>query len=285
MMQVSIIIVNYNTFQLTSNCIKSIYAIMKGLDYEVILVDNASKECDPENFAKAFPTVKLIKSSENVGFAKGNNLGIQQATGKYILLLNSDCELINNAPQISYNYMEEHPECGMSTVQLLYPDGKLQYNCRRFRTISWELLEVFPLYLLLPKKKREELMLHHYFDHQRQVNCDWVWGAYMFFPASLLKQLPGERLGEDFFMYCEDTLWGWQFKQLGKEITFLPEGKVMHVHKGSSSNRLSHFKKMGIENHAILMKKIYPDCRWYVFNAIYLTKQTLFKLLSQLLRK
>ena len=238
-MQVSIVIVNFNTFELTSNCIRSIYNKVSGLDVEIILVDNASHERNPDDFINIFPEIILIKSEQNLGFAKGNNLGIAQAKGEYILLLNSDCELLNNAPLLSYDYMKKNNSCGLSTVQLQYPNGKLQYNCRRFRTISWELLEVVPLYLLLPKMKREELMLHHYFNHQRQIACDWVWGAYMFFPSKLLQQLPGGKLAEDFFMYCEDTLWCWQIKQLGYTINFLPEAKVMHVHKGTNGHQES----------------------------------------------
>ena len=155
-MQVSIVIVNFNTFELTSNCIRSIYDKVSGLDVEIILVDNASHERNPDDFHNIFPEIILIKSEQNLGFAKGNNLGIAQAKGEYILLLNSDCELLNNAPLLSYDYMKKNNSCGLSTVQLQYPNGKLQYNCRRFRTISWELLEVVPLYLLLPKMKREE---------------------------------------------------------------------------------------------------------------------------------
>jgi len=280
-MQVSIIIVNFNTFELTSKCIQSIYDKIEDLAFEIILVDNASHECDPEKFKENFPEINLIKSVQNLGFAKGNNLGIAQAKGEYILLLNSDCELLNNGPLLSYNYMKENKSCGLSTVQLQYPNGKLQYNCRRFRTIEWELLEVAPLYLLLPKKKREALMLHHYFNHQRQIECDWVWGTYMFFPSKLLLQMPGGKLAEDFFMYCEDTLWCWQIKQLGYSINFIPNAKVMHVHKGSSSNKhKSHFQQMGIKNHAIFMRKIYPNWKWNVFNIIYSLKQSIFSILK-----
>ena len=281
-MQVSIVIVNFNTFELTSNCIRSIYDKVSGLDVEIILVDNASHERNPDDFINIFPKIILIKSEKNLGFAKGNNLGITQAKGEYILLLNSDCELLNNAPMLSYNYMEENKSCGLSTAQLQYPTGKLQYNCRRFRTISWELLEIIPLYMLLPKQKREALMLHHYFDHQRQIECDWVWGAYMFFSSKLLQQLLGGKLAEDFFMYCEDTLWCWQIKQLGYSINFISDAKVMHVHKGSSSSKnKSHFQQMGIKNHAIFMRKIYPDWRWHVFNIIYKSKQALIALIKK----
>ncbi|HUS02800.1 MAG TPA: glycosyltransferase family 2 protein [Chitinophagaceae bacterium] len=273
-MDLSIIIVNYNTFRLTSNCIQSVYDKLTGIEYDIIIVDNASSECEPESFAEKFPGINLIKSSTNLGFAGGNNLGIKNATGKYILLLNSDTELINNAPGICYNYMQQHPAVGLTTCQLLYPDGKVQYNCRKFRTINWELSEIFPFFRLLPKQKQGQLMLHHYFDHQTAAECDWVWGTFMLFPASILQQFPEKKLADDFFMYGEDILWCWEIKKLGYKITFLPEAKVMHLHKGSTSkNKLNQVKVTGIKNHAALMRKFYPDVRWYLFAAIYYTKQ------------
>ncbi len=273
-MQLSIIIINYNTFTLTCNCIQSIYDKLVDVEYEIVLVDNASVECDPILFKLKFPEIKLVVSPLNSGFTGGNNLGVENSKGDYLLLLNSDTELINNAPKICLDHLLQHREVGMTTCQLLYPDGRVQYNCRRFRTISWELLEIFPLYKLLPKAKREALMLHHYFDHQSFANCDWVWGAFMLFPKSIIQQLPRKKLSDDFFMYCEDTLWCWDFKQLGYQIHFLPQAKVMHVHKGSvSKDKWLKIRTTSIRNHAQFMKKFYPDFRWYIFAAIYYTKQ------------
>lgn len=285
-MQLSIIIINYNTFQLTCNCIQSIKEKLLNLTYEIILVDNDSSECDPNLFLKQFPDIKLIISAENTGFTGGNNIGLSKASGEYILLLNSDTELINNAPKICYDYMQQHPEAGITTAQLQYPDGRIQYNCRRFRTISWELLEIIPLYLFLPKKKKEQLMLHHYFDHKSFAKCDWVWGTYMFFSKKIINQLPGNKLPADFFMYVEDVLWCWHIKKLGYEIHFLPEAKVMHIHKGSTSKeKLKQVRLIGIKNHAAFMKKFYPDLRGYIFAAIFYTKQYAALALGRLLGK
>ncbi|MEO6548811.1 MAG: glycosyltransferase family 2 protein [Ferruginibacter sp.] len=273
-MQLSVIIINYNTFALTSKCIESLYEKLIDVTFEIVLVDNASIECDPFLFKQKFPEIKLVVSKTNTGFTGGNNLGIEHSTGDYLLLLNSDTELINNAPKICLDYMLANNEVGMVTAQLVYPDGNIQYNCRRFRTIAWELLEVVPLYKLLPKEKREALMLHHYFDHQSFANCDWVWGAFMLFPTEIIQQLPKKKLSDDFFMYCEDVLWCWDFKQLGYKIHFLPQAKVMHVHRGSTDkDKLRKVWIISLKNHAKFMKKFYPDLRWYIFAAIYFTKQ------------
>lgn len=273
-MELSIVIINYNTFELTCKCIASIYDKLKEVDYEIVLVDNASVECDPHLFKQRFPGIKLVISETNTGFTGGNNLGVAHSEGEFLLLLNSDTELINNAPKICLDHLKAHKEVGMVTCQLIYPDGRIQANCRRFRTIGWELLEVFPLYKFLPKAKREALMLHHYFDHQSFANCDWVWGAFMLFPRHIIGKLPQKKLSDDFFMYCEDTLWCWDFKQLGYQIHFLPQAKVMHVHKGSvSKDKWLKIRKISIKNHAIFMKKFYPNFKWFIFAAIYYTKQ------------
>jgi len=244
------------------------------VSYEIILVDNASTECNPLEFKNKFPQIKLIPSIENTGFAGGNNLGIENASGEYLLLLNSDTELINNAPKITLDYLKAHKDKGMVTCQLLYPNGKIQYNTRRFRTITWELLEIFPCYLLLPKKKKEKIMLHHYFDHQSEMDCDWAWGAYMLLPKSIISKLPEKKLSTDFFMYCEDVLWCWDIKKLGYKIHFTPQAKVMHIHKGSANkDTISEIDKIVIRNHAKFMRKFYPDYRWYIFAMIYYLKQ------------
>jgi GT2 family glycosyltransferase len=285
-MQLSIIIINYNTFELTCKCIQSVYNKLTGVNYEIILIDNASTACNADDFKTKFPNINLIKSATNTGFTGGNNLGVAVAKGEYLLLLNSDTELINNAPKICYDYIVANPKVGMVTCQLTYPDGRLQHNCRRFRTISWELLEILPFYKLLPKSKRENLMLHHYFDNNRIMNCDWVWGTFMLFPKSIINKLPEKKLSTDFFMYCEDVLWCWDFKQLGYQIHFLPQAKVMHVHKGSvkTKQQLYATKIVGIKNHLKFMKKYYPDFRWYIFALIYKTKQYGFLLWEKIVR-
>lgn len=272
--ELSIIIVNYNTFQLSCNCIQSLYDKIVDIEFEVVLVDNASTECDARLFLEKFPEITLIVSDQNLGFAGGNNLGVKKAHGKYLLLLNSDTELINNAPGICLDYLKRHPEVGLVAAQLQYPDGKIQHNARRFRTIGWELLEIFPVYKLLPKHKQETLMLHHYFDHQRNVQADWVWGTFMMFEAAIVPRLPHKELNSMFFMYGEDVLWCWEIKQLGYEIHFLATAKTMHIHRGSGdAAKWKRTRNASNRHHAIFMKQMYNGFLWYVWKAIFGLKQ------------
>src|SRR5579859_6527191 len=124
-MDVSVIIVNYNTFALTCACVQSIIDNTKDLHYEIILVDNKSTEINPDEFVKKFRAIILIKSETNVGFAKGNNLGINRSSGKYILLLNSDTVLLNNAISCAMNFLEREPRVGVVSAKLVYPDGRV----------------------------------------------------------------------------------------------------------------------------------------------------------------
>lgn len=274
---VSVVIVNYNTPDLTLACISSVIDKTEGIDYEIIVVDNASPDCDPQIFVEKFPSINLVVSKENGGFAKGNNLGLRVSRGRYILLLNSDTELLNNALLISKKYMDSHPAVGMMSGQLINPGGKIQKLCRRFRSISWELLELFPLYLFWSKEKKDRIMLHHYFDHQSEIECDWISGAYMFFRREILSRLPENKLAEDYFMYCEDVLWSWQVKELGYLIFYTPEPRIFHQHHGTvNKEKQLRIRRTIIKNHLDFMRRYYyRDWKFVFFKVIFLSKQFL----------
>jgi GT2 family glycosyltransferase len=238
-MDVSIVIVNYNTFEDTCNCIHSIYQLTKDIEFEIIVVDNQSTNFNPQEFKNLFPNINLIISAENGGFAKGNNQGIEIAKGKYVLLLNPDTILKNNAIYFLWKEMERDSTIGISTCHLEYGNGKTQFTARKLRTISWELLQLTQLYRFFPKGKREEKMLHHYFPHDRKMECDWVSGACMLIRMEAINKLPQQHLSDIFFMYVEDALWCWQIKQLGYKIMFFPEGRIVHYeHKSLDKEKI-----------------------------------------------
>jgi GT2 family glycosyltransferase len=252
MIQVSIIIINYNTFEITLSCIKSICKKVQSTSFEIILVDNGSSECSPDLFLKHVPQLVLIKSPVNLGFSKGNNLGIQAAKGDVILLLNSDMELINDAVSITYNFLSEHPEVAVVTAQLLYPDGRIQHNCQRFPRVGVKLFELLRLQKILPKKIGKKFLLGSFFDHQTVAFPDWVWGTYFMFKRELLQSLPKKKLSDDFFMYVEDMQWCLEFRKLGFEIAFEPEARVFHF-MGKSAGRKSEM----LEQNTMAFMKMY----------------------------
>lgn len=287
-MLASVIIVNYNTFEITCNCIDSVIRFTKGVDYEIILVDNASTKDNPDDFLRRFPGIKLIKSPVNGGFAKGNNLGIQHASGDIILLLNSDTWLNEDSISIAARYTANHNEIGPLTVRLVYPDGRLQHYVRAFRSIGNELLDlVRPLLYLLPYKIRARKMLNQYFNSDFDTYCDWVSGAFMMFRKSLLDELPGKKLDERFFMYGEDQLWCYQFKQAGYRSFFLAATTVVHIASASTSadKRLQLHKTL-IQHELEIMKYRKGNSLYYsVFRSLFLLKQNTAYFIRTLLSK
>jgi len=256
---VSIIILNYNTFQLTCNCIESIIEFTKDVSYEIILVDNLSTECDADLFKQKFPSINLVKSNENGGFAKGNNLGIAAANGEFILLLNSDTYLIEDAISKTINYYKNESLKCVIGCKMQYPNGDIQHTARKFRSISWELFDVFRFLLyILPYKKRAELMFGKYFKSDFNTQCDWLNGAFFIFPKTALQELPQNKLDDRFFMYGEDHLWCWQFQQIGYDSYFYCDTKIIHINNGSTAkSKQLELRKIMLKNELVIIKERY----------------------------
>ncbi len=267
-MDLSVIIINYNTRHLTLQCLQSIYAKTSGLNFEVILVDNASVECDPIVFKEAYPDITLIRSEVNTGFSGGNNMGIAVAKGDYYILLNSDTELLNNALYLGWQEMKADPSIGVLSGQLQYPDGRLQYPASHFPSIGLEAALLTRIYGLLPSHIRRRWYLSDQWNHHHSTEADWVWGAYFMVPRYVIRQLPGGRLPDDFFMYVEDMQWCYAIRQLGYHIWYSSVPKCIH-HIGGSAKKEDRtpeqeidveFRK-AIANQVIFLSKAHGP--WY----------------------
>ncbi len=257
--ELSIIIVNYNTFQLTSACIESIYQHTCDVDYEIILVDNASPECPPDLFKKKFPEIHLIKSQENLGFARGNNLGLQQASGEYILLLNSDTELVQNTLYECLQKIKSDPRLGVLSAGLMYPDGTLQAAAQRFPSLRIELVELFRWHYFMSRARRADYFLGFYFDHQSEKEVDWVWGTFFLTSRAVITQLPDAKLPDTFFMYYEDVQWCYLIRKMGYKVLYYPQSKVIHHLSASLSASVKtdrEFRKLlNTTRHEIIFLK------------------------------
>lgn len=260
-MDVSIIIVNYNTFDLTCGCIASILSRTTGCSFEIVLVDNASTDKDPTEFVRRFPMIKLVKNSVNTGFAKGNNAGIEKATGENILLLNSDTELLNNAVYVSLQSLKENRLVAAVGCRLTYPDGQVQHNCQRFPSIKYKVFELLRLQKLLPSNVAGKVLLGSFFDHSTPVFVDWIWGTFFLFRKDLLRLLPGNKLADDFFMYVEDMQWCMDFRKLGFRIAFEPRAHVCHFSGQSNGNKLP---MMEANTHTFMRKYFSPWQRTFI---------------------
>jgi GT2 family glycosyltransferase len=250
-MELSIIILNYNTFELTCNCIRSIKEKTIGVRYELLLVDNASTERDASDFLLFFPEIILIKNDVNAGFAKGNNTGIAHASGEYILLLNSDTILKNNAILICKNFLEMHGNVGVVSGRLENPDGTAQHNCQRFPNAKYQFFELLRLQKIF-RRISGTILFGHFFNYQEVAYPDWVWGTFFMFKKTMLRLFPGQKLSENFFMYVEDMQWCREIRLHGYTVAFEPEARVMH-YMGKSGGH----KSLLIENHKIFMKTYY----------------------------
>lgn len=255
--QVSIVIINYNTLELTSQCVRSIYDKTKGVSFEVILVDNASTETNPQIFLERFPSIKLVASQENGGFAKGNNLGLSYATGEVVLLLNSDTELVNDAISNCYHELKSDGSVGVVSCKLTYPDGKIQAQASAFPRISTILFDLFRCSKWASPKTKKARYQADFQDYDQSFDCPWLWGAFFMFQRKLLLSFPAGKLHDNFFMYGEDEQWSWYInKALGLRIRYCSEGHVIHYIGGSSTTQLDPFENF--------MRKMVSNQYWFL---------------------
>jgi GT2 family glycosyltransferase len=276
-MQISIVIINYNTYNLTCNCIETVKLFTHGVSYEIIVVDNGSTEHNADEFIKKFPDIRLIKNNVNGGFSKGNNMGIEKASGEYILLLNSDTILKEDSISKSMNYLKSYENAGVLGCRMIFPDGKIQYTARRSRSISWELLDLFRFIpMIMPYKKRSRLMLGKYFRCDENIECDWVNGAFFTFSRKILEQMPEKKLDDRFFMYGEDQLWCWQIRNLGYKILFYTGTTIIHINSGSTDlSKQLVLRKTMLKNELEIMRlRKDKGVYYYFFVVIYGIKET-----------
>jgi len=237
MVDVSVIVVNYNTRTFTENCIRLVIERTKNVTYEIIIVDNNSTLFNPQIFVEQFPSVRLIKNSCNAGFAAGNNAGILHAEGNYMLLLNSDTELVNDAISIAFSKMESDKTIGALTGKLIYPDGRIQGAICSFPSLKNQFIELFRLGTFEKKAAKAVRLKGDLWDYANATDGDWIWGTFFMFKKDLLQIFPEKKLHEDFFMYYEDVLWCYHIKKNAHlRIHYFPEPVIIHHLSGSSIN-------------------------------------------------
>lgn len=234
-MDLSIIIVSYNTCRLTVDCLESVYGSETVYSYEVIVVDNASKDDSVQAIQESFPQVRLIANNDNTGFAKANNQAMEIAQGRYILLLNSDTIVQPDTFQTMIAYMDEHPDLGAAGCKIILPDGSLDKACRRgFPTPSASFYYAFGFSKLFPDNPRFNQYQLGYMDPNETYPVDCLVGAFMLVRKETIRQVGG--LDETFFMYGEDIDWCYRIKQAGWGIHYHPATYIVH-YKGASSRR------------------------------------------------
>jgi len=287
-MKLSIIIVSWNTCELTLKCLESIFKYLKNIEYQVFLVDNNSSDDTVKYASKLnYSNLKIIANKQNLGFAAANNLAIKQAQGEYILLLNPDTELTchpvldtgsrgkkdkldsgfrrddKSGIGSMTEFIEQHSDCGIVGPKLLNTNKTLQRSCRQFPKLLDQLFIQLKFYNFFPNKikaTREYFMLD--FNHDSIYEVDQVMGAALLTTRKVINKIG--LLDEKFFATFEEVDFCKRAKNAGYKIYFYPEVQIIH-HKESSFNQMANLRKQINFNHSLYyyFKKHKPA--WQLF--------------------
>ncbi len=222
----TIIIVTWNTREMTRACLASIEKADPYRTWTVVVVDNASEDDTPEMIRQMYPWVHLVVNERNLGFGRANNLALKSVESEYALLLNSDTILHEETVPELLHFMEDHPEAGIAGCQLVYPDGRLQNSIVSFPTLLTELTNKSLLQIIFPEKypgKRQRFA--------SSVEVDSVIGAAMMMRMEAVKSVG--LFDEDFFFFLEETDLCFRLKRQGWKVFFLPHVRIIHF-QGSS---------------------------------------------------
>jgi GT2 family glycosyltransferase len=234
--ELSIILVNYNTRALLRQCLESILGVTKMSPFEIIVVDNDSKDGSPEMLREHFPQVRLIANRENPGFSRANNQGIRASSGCFVLLLNTDTIVQENALETMIGFLEENPHVGVVGAKLLNEDMTIQAGSKAFPT---PLTTFFGKQSLMTRWFPNNLLTRRYLiclfeDHSRPFEVDSVSGA-----AFMIRRETIEDVGlldKGYFMYWEDVDWCYRIKKRSWKIYYHPHAPIIHL-EGRSSNQ------------------------------------------------
>lgn len=254
MIDVSIIIVNYNTQKLTQACIESIINNTYNINFEIILIDNASTD-GSQNFFQDFNNILFIKSDKNLGFGKANNLGYNIAKGKYIFLLNSDTIILNNAIKIFFDTMENLPNKVACAGCLLLESNKssIATSFGEFPKFENILTELKNMYLSVFFKNKKVIQKKDFFFNTESFKVDYIIGADLFMRKNIIDELG--LFDPSFFMYYEETELQYRYNKFGYESHIISGPKIIHLEPNikthtkkiySTQNRYIYFEGMFI---------------------------------------
>lgn len=232
-MDLSIVILNYRGKNLVKELLKNLAELNLPCQYETIVVDNASEDGVGEMIKENFPQVKFIANSRNSGFAGGNNLGIIEAQGRYIMIMNPDLAILSDAIVKLYQYMEKNPQVGLAGPRLINADHSIQYSCTDWP--DWKL----PFYrrTSLGNTKAGQKWLDKYtmkdLNHYQNSYVPSLFGACLIFRREALKKVG--LLDERYFMYFEDLDWSRRFWENGYKVSYIGEAEIIHLHRRQSA--------------------------------------------------
>lgn len=261
----SIIIVNYNQKNLTKICVEGILKLRPKIDYEIIVVDNASTDQSQETIKQLSKSVnipfKFILNKKNLGLAKACNLGIKEAKGKYILILNPDIVVLENSIEKLYQFMEENPLVGVCGPKLLNPDKSIQTSYFRFPQWYIPLLRrTFLGKFSWAKKRLTEYMMTD-FDHQKDQEVDWLLGACLMIRKKALEEVG--LFDERFFLYFEDVDLCRSMKKAGWKVYYYSGAEMVHYYQRTSAEQEGVFALFSRITWIHILSAIKYFLKWY----------------------
>ncbi len=266
-MDISIIIVNYKSKGFTLNCIKSISEAdfncdNKKLKYEIIVVDNNSKDDIGDILVWQNPDVKFIQSDENKGMGAGNNIGIKNAQGKYIIVMNPDTIAMKNTFVDLYKYMEKNEDVGIVGPKQLNPDKSIQNSCYRWHSILTPAYRRTPLGKFNFAKKSIENFLMKDFDKKSIKEVNWLLGSFLFIRNEAFNAVG--LFDERFFLYFEDTDLCRRFWEENWKVIYHPEIEIIHNHNRESAKVkwYKFFISVAARQHIISWIKYLKKWHW-----------------------
>ncbi|UCC66696.1 MAG: glycosyltransferase family 2 protein [Deltaproteobacteria bacterium] len=222
----SFILVNWNTKGLVLEALRSIYHTAHGYRFEVVVVDNGSEDGSPEAIKETFPHVSLILNEENLGFAKATNQALAQAAGRYIFLLNSDARLTEGAVQALVNFMEDNPDVGIAGGQLVNEDGSKQNSIAPFPSLATELLNKRLLRILFPRRYPGKER-----SYPSPIDVGSLVGACIVVRRQAIDEVGW--LDEGYFFFMEETDWCFRMRDKGWRVCFVPHAQILHLQGAS----------------------------------------------------
>lgn len=228
---ISAIIVSYNTREMTLECLRTLHTDLAGTRAEIFVVDNASTDNSADAIRDAFPHAIVIANTQNAGFGAANNQAMAQARGRYLLLLNSDAFVKPGAVQALVAYLDAHPKTAIAGPRLLNKDGSLQVSCFRYPSPGRAWCE--NLWLSTLFRTHGRIGDYRRWPHDREREVDWVIGACLLVRREAYARVGG--FDERFFMYAEETDWQARIRDAGWKIAFTPAAQVTHLGGASGS--------------------------------------------------
>lgn len=258
--ELSIIIVSWNTKDLLKKCLESIYRETKDIVFEIFVVDNASSDGTIEMLKENFKNIRLIANKKNLGFARANNQAIKETASDFVILLNPDTELFDNSLKKMIDFMKARPNIGVLGPKLLNSDKTRQPSTRRFPNFLNQLIILFKLHHLFPNLKSYKKYLMRDFDGQREMGVNQVMGAAFMIRRKLIEQVG--MLDEDYFIWFEEVDYCRRAKKADWEVYYNPDARIIH-YGGESFAQLGAIKKQWM--YFTSMIKYFKNNGWQIF--------------------